>query len=73
VRAYRVVLACELVAAVRALRMRGVRPVGRALASVFDRADVTLPASVADRPLDGDLAAAEELLDAAAGAIDADW
>jgi hypothetical protein len=32
-----------------------------------------LPASVADRPLDGDLAAAEELLDAAAGAIDADW
>ena len=69
--AYRVVLACELVAAVRALRLRAIRPAGRALAAVFDRADHALPASMADRPLDGDLAAAEQLLDAAAAAIDA--
>jgi histidine ammonia-lyase len=73
VRAYRVVLACELVAAVRALRLRDIRPAGHALARVFGQADVALPASVADRPLDGDLAAAVELLDVAAGATDPDW
>jgi histidine ammonia-lyase len=70
VRAYRVVLACELVGAVRALRLRQTRPAGRALAQVFDHADAALPRSMADRPLDGDLAAAEELLDDVAGAID---
>jgi histidine ammonia-lyase len=73
VRAYRVVLACELVAAVRALRLRETRPAGRALARVFDESAAVLPASVADRPLDGDLAAAEELLDAVASAVDRDW
>jgi len=73
VRAYRVVLACELVAAVRALRLRETRPAGRALARGFDDADAVLPGSVADRPLDGDLAAAEELLDAVASAVDGDW
>jgi len=73
VRAYRVVLACELVAAVRALRLRETRPAGRALARVFDDADALLPASVADRPLDGDLAAAQELLDSVDRVIDPDW
>jgi histidine ammonia-lyase len=73
VRAYRVVLACELVAAVRALRLRGTCPAGRALARAFDRADAVLPEPVADRPLDGDLAAAEELLGDVATAIDQDW
>ena len=73
VRAYRVVLACELVAGIRALRLRQTRPAGPALARVFDRADAVLPESVADRPLDGDLAAAEELLDVMASAIDPDW
>jgi histidine ammonia-lyase len=72
VRAYRVVLACELVAAIRALRLRDTRPAGRALGRVFDRADAVLPESVADRPLDGDLAAAEELLDEVGSAIDPD-
>lgn len=73
VRAYRVVLACELVAAVRALRLRETRPAGRALARAFDDADAVLPASVADRPLDGDLAAAGELLDPVASVIDPGW
>jgi histidine ammonia-lyase len=73
VRAYRVVLACELVAAVRALRLRETRPAGRALARAFHDADAVLPASVADRPLDGDLAAAGELLDPVASVIDLGW
>jgi histidine ammonia-lyase len=68
VRAYRVVLACELVAAVRAMRLRGERPAGAALAQVFGQADRELPASVADRPVDDDLEIAEQLLAAFAGA-----
>jgi histidine ammonia-lyase len=61
VAAYRVVLACELVAAVRALRLRRARPAG-SLGPAFELAAATLPQSTADRPLDGDLAAAEGLL-----------
>ena len=38
VRAYRIVLACELVAAVRALRLSGVRPDAAPLAEAFDQA-----------------------------------
>ena len=72
VRAYRVVLGCELVAAVRALRLREARPAGPELGRVFDHADAVLPGSMDDRPLDDDLAAAEDLLDAVAGAIDPD-
>lgn len=60
--AYRIVLACELVAAVRALRMRGIRPPGRALAEAFERAAGVLPADTSDRPLDADLVAAQRLL-----------
>ncbi len=62
VRAYRVVLACELVAAMRALRLRGLRPGAAPLAEAFDQAAGVLPADTADRPLDDDLAIGERLL-----------
>jgi histidine ammonia-lyase len=61
VSAYRVVLACELVAAVRALRMQGRTPSGR-LGEVFARAAEVLDPAVEDRALDGDITAATELL-----------
>jgi histidine ammonia-lyase len=64
--AYRIVLACELVAAVRALRLRTLRPVSASLAESFDLAVGVLPADTADRPLDGDLTSAEGLLPALA-------
>jgi histidine ammonia-lyase len=59
--AYRMVLACELVAAIRALRMRGVTP-GGPLAAAFGPASELLPADLHDRPLDDDLVVAQELL-----------
>jgi histidine ammonia-lyase len=62
VRAFRVVLSCELVAAVRALRLRDLRPASAVLAQAFDLADAALPVSMADRPPDEDLAAAGRLL-----------
>jgi len=62
VQAYRIVLACEPVAAVRALRLSGVRPDAAPLAEVFGQAAGTLPADTADRPLDDDLALGERLL-----------
>jgi histidine ammonia-lyase len=61
VAAYRVVLACELVAAVRALRLSAARPAGP-LAGAFGLAAAVLPDSTADRPLDEDLSIAQELL-----------
>ena len=64
--AYRIVLACELVAAVRALRLRGIRPGAPSLAAAFELAAWALPAGTADRPLDADLAAAQDLLGALA-------
>lgn len=67
VKAYRVVLGCELVASIRALRLRGNRPVGRVLAEAFDLAGPALSDDMADRPLDADLAAAEGLLTELAG------
>ncbi|WP_434590564.1 aromatic amino acid ammonia-lyase [Streptomyces sp. A5-4] len=62
--AYRHVVGCELVAAVRALRQRDLRidpglPVGLA----FDLADAALEPDVADRPLTDDVRVAAELLD----------
>ncbi|WP_432148579.1 aromatic amino acid ammonia-lyase [Streptomyces sp. bgisy029] len=62
--AYRLVVGCELVAAVRALRQRDLRldpglPVGRA----FRLADAVLDAELADRPLTDDVTAAAGLLD----------
>ncbi len=64
--AYRIVLACELVAALRALRLRGIRPSSASLAEAFDLAADVLPTDTADRPLDGDLAGADRLLPALA-------
>ncbi|MCD9875501.1 aromatic amino acid ammonia-lyase [Streptomyces guryensis] len=63
-RAYRLVVGCELVAAVRALRQRDLRPepdlpVGRAL----ELAESVLAADQADRPLTDDVTAAAALLD----------
>ncbi|MFD6291586.1 aromatic amino acid ammonia-lyase [Streptomyces sp. NPDC060205] len=62
--AYRLVVGCELVAAVRALRQRGLRPdpelpVGRAL----EIAESVLDADATDRPLTDDVTAAAGLLD----------
>ncbi|MFJ9962537.1 aromatic amino acid ammonia-lyase [Streptomyces avermitilis] len=62
--AYRLVVGCELVAAVRALRQRGLRPdpelpVGRAL----ELAESVLDPELADRPLTDDVTAAAALLD----------
>jgi histidine ammonia-lyase len=62
VSAYRVVLACELVAAVRALRLRGTRLAGGSISAILDRALAVLPAATADLPLDEDLALAQDLL-----------
>jgi histidine ammonia-lyase len=61
---YRVVLCCELVAAVRALRMRGTRPAPGALRDVFELAARALDPRTEDRPLDADLAEAARLLPA---------
>jgi histidine ammonia-lyase len=68
--AYRIVLACELVAAVRALRLRGTRPAGQGLGAAFDLAAGALPPGTADRALDTDLTAAQRLLPALAGVAD---
>ncbi len=62
--AYRLVVGCELVAAVRALRQRDLRPepdlpVGRAL----ELAESVLDPEQADRPLTDDVTAAAALLD----------
>jgi len=62
----RTVLACELVAAIRALRQRGVQPAGTGLRAVYDRGLDRLPADDEDRPLDTDIAAAEQLITALA-------
>ena len=63
VAAYRAVLACELAAAVRVLRMQGRGPAdGGPLRAAFDAADAVLDPRTADRPLDADLTSAEGLL-----------
>jgi len=61
----RTLLACELVAAVRALRQRGTEPSGPELRSVYGQCLDRLPGGQDDRPLDADIAAAERLI--------ADW
>lgn len=62
VAAYRLGLGCELVAAVRALRMQGRAPSGGPLRSAYDMAAAVLDPRVEDRPLDTDIAAAADLL-----------
>jgi histidine ammonia-lyase len=61
--AYRAVLACELVAAVRALRQAPAPPA----APAYALASAALPAGTEDRPLAGDLSSAAALLPALAG------
>ncbi|MFD7135496.1 aromatic amino acid lyase [Streptomyces sp. NPDC059894] len=56
--AYATVLACELVVAVRALRLHPVRP----QVAAFTVADAALPDGLDDRPLTADVTAAAELL-----------
>ncbi|TDD37662.1 aromatic amino acid lyase [Actinomadura sp. KC06] len=67
VAAYRLGLGCELVAAVRALRMQGRAPSGGPLRSALDLAAGVLDPRVEDRPLDADIAAAADLLPRLAG------
>ncbi|MFL6126464.1 aromatic amino acid ammonia-lyase [Actinophytocola sp.] len=64
--AYRQVLACELVAAVRALRMRPADLLDSPVRDAYDLADATLDHSTADRPFSEDLTKAAALLDALA-------
>jgi histidine ammonia-lyase len=59
---YQTVLACELVAAVRALRLREREPRAGALRVAYEKATTALDARLADRPLDTDLANAITLL-----------
>jgi histidine ammonia-lyase len=67
VAAYRAVLACELIAAIRALRLQAHAPAGRGgLRDAYDLADAALDRATADRPLDSDLAAADGVLAALA-------
>jgi histidine ammonia-lyase len=64
VAAYRAVLACELMAATRALRMQDRPPAaGGGLRQVYDLADSVLEHETADRTLDSDLVTAQRLLD----------
>ncbi len=68
VAAYRAVLACELISATRALRLHVRAPAG-ALRQAFDLADAVLERAAADRPLDGDLSAAEAALPGIAAVV----
>jgi histidine ammonia-lyase len=67
VASYRIVLACELVAAVRGLRLRHLVPAPGPLRDAYDLAAPVLDTRIADRPLDADIDAAEGLLPALAG------
>jgi len=58
----RTLLACELVAAVRALRQRGITPLGDRLRALHDQCLHDLPADDEDHPLDDDIAAAVEVI-----------
>jgi histidine ammonia-lyase len=60
----RTVLGCELVAAIRALRQRAIEPASASLRAVYDLCLDTLPADDEDRPLDTDIAAAEQIIKA---------
>ena len=62
VAAYRIIVGCELVAAVRALRMRGVTPAAGTVRAAYDLAAGALDARTEDRPLDADVDLADRLL-----------
>ena len=60
-------LACELIAATRALRLQAQAPgEGGGLRKAYDLADSALDRATADRPLDSDLAVADRVLAALA-------
>ena len=61
--AYRTMLACELVAATRALRMAGTPPRGTVLAAAFANATDRLPDIREDHQLSDEIRIAERLLD----------
>jgi len=61
-RAMRILVACELLLAVRALRLAGRAPSGAGTAALFKRAGAVLSPDLADRPLSGDLELARSLL-----------
>ncbi len=67
--AYRIVLAAELVTAVRALRMSGRVPGSPALESALAQAGAGLSDDRRDRPLEDDLAAAASVLDGLGRAV----
>jgi histidine ammonia-lyase len=60
---YRSVLALELVAAIRALRLSDRSPSSAGLRSAFARADAVLPTETDDRPLNNDVRLAVSLVD----------
>ncbi len=62
VAAYRIVLCCELVAAVRALRMSDRLVAAGSLAAAYEVAASALDPRVEDRPLDADVDAADRVL-----------
>jgi histidine ammonia-lyase len=64
--AYRHVLACELVAAVRALRMRSASLLDLPVRAAYDLAGAVLSADLNDRPLSDDIAHAATVLDSLA-------
>jgi histidine ammonia-lyase len=66
VTAHRIVLACELVAAIRGLRLRRLVPAPGPLRDAYELAAPALDDRMADRPLDADINAAEGLLGALA-------
>jgi histidine ammonia-lyase len=58
----RVLVAVELVASVRALRLAGHEPIGAGSRALYDRAAAALPADMRDRPLAPDIETARELV-----------
>ena len=60
--ALRVLVAVELVAAVRALRLAGHEPIGGGSRPLYDRAAAVLPQDMSDRPLAPDIEIARGLL-----------
>jgi histidine ammonia-lyase len=62
VSAYRIVLSCELVAAVRALGLRGTPPAPGPLGHAYELAAAALDPRIEDRPLDPDIEIADRLL-----------
>jgi histidine ammonia-lyase len=61
--AFRLVLACEVVAAVRALRLRGITPETPPLRAAFEAAESKLNPDMSDRQLSPDVEVASALLD----------